>query len=124
MENTRVNKTANLLYLPIRQGEKVRFINTDGNLCETRVMTIIRSRLLNDMLYITFASKNSIYTDVPVSVSPTGIEQDITRGNDISLGGNDREKVEEIYEVNNGGIIVRTDSRHFRFADVPSPANN
>lgn len=114
----KTRKTATELKLPIRIGEKVRFKNEQGQLCESIPTSIDSITINNDRMQLTFSTKNSIYTNIEISTETTGIYQSLMPGSEISLGGNDYQKIATIYEVNEKGIIVASDNKIWLFTEL------
>ncbi len=114
----KTGKTATELKLPIRIGEKVRFRNEQGQLCESIPISIDSITINNDRMRLTFSTKNSIYTNVEIPTEKTGINQSLMPGCEISLGGNDYQKIATIYEVNERGIIIASDRRIWLFTEL------
>lgn len=118
MANVKTRKKATELKLPIRIGEKVRFRNEQGQLCETVPTSIDSITINNDRMQLTFSTKNSIYADIEIPTEMTGIYQSLKPGSEISLGGNDYQKIATIYEVNERGVIVASDNRIWLFTEL------
>lgn len=106
------------LYLPIRINEKVKFVNEAGQTCETIPRSIVRAYLGNDILYVSFLTKNSYYENVPVRVEKTGIIQDLKAGAEVCMGGEEMAHITDIYEINDKGILARTTDKKWIFGEL------
>lgn len=111
------------LKLPIRTGEKVRFVNLNGDTCET-VVRYIDSVIYSDrVLYVSFFTKNSFYKNLPVKVAKRNTFYDgqvIKPGEVVRLENGEYETVKGIYEINSGGIIIVNSKNEKMIGDVIS----
>ena len=115
------HKSATTVALPIRVGERVKFYNDQNQLCESRICSIDKIRINYNALFITFSTRNSIYTNVKAEIPNQGIVQEMSSGTLISMGGTDRAVLNILYEINQQGIIAGTNDKKWIFGEFSNP---
>lgn len=106
------------IFLPIRVGERVKFSTEEGQLCESTPVSIDRISLEKSVMRISFSTKNTVYKDGEVKLKYPAQSQVIMPGVMVSMGGNDLEHVDIIYEVNKSGICIGSTSRTWLFGEI------
>lgn len=120
MEKKQIHNKCKVI-LPIRVGKKVKFSNEQNQLCESKVCSIDKVTVSNDTLFITFSTRNSIYSNCAAKISDQGITHELYPGLYVSMGGADRVILNILYEVNQHGIIAGTNDKKWIFGEFSNP---